>query len=113
MEDHIRPAAVRAGIQRISWHALRHTFGTLVKSQGADVATTQALLRHANVSITMDRYVQAVTPAKREAQSRIIDSISFPEKTRESTQKETSESTWEQNSFPSVPTGLTIGVANA
>ena len=79
MEDHIRPAALRAGIQkRIGWHTLRHTFGTLVKSQGADVATTQALLRHANVSITMDRYVQAVTPAKREAQSRIVASIPFP-----------------------------------
>ena len=79
MEDHIRPAAKRAGIQkRLGWHTLRHTFGTLVKSQGADVATTQALLRHANVSITMDRYVQAVTPAKREAQSRIVASIPFP-----------------------------------
>lgn len=79
MEDHIRPAAKRAEIQkRIGWHTLRHTFGTLVKSQGADVATTQALLRHANVSITMDRYVQAVTPAKREAQSRIVKSIPFP-----------------------------------
>jgi len=79
MEDHIRPAAKRAGIQkRLGWHTLRHTFGTLVKSQGADVATTQALLRHANVSVTMDRYVQAVTPAKREAQSRIVKMLPFP-----------------------------------
>jgi integrase len=79
MEKHVRPAAKRAGIQkRIGWHVLRHTFGTLVKSQGADVATTQALLRHANASITMDRYVQAVTPAKREAQSRIVKSLPFP-----------------------------------
>ncbi len=79
MEDHIRPAVKRAGIQkRVGWHSLRHTFGTMVKSQGADVATTQALLRHANVSITMDRYVQAVTPAKREAQSRIVKSLPFP-----------------------------------
>lgn len=79
MEDHIRPAAKRAGIQkRLGWHTLRHTFGTLVKNQGADVATTQALLRHANVSITMDRYVQAMTPAKREAQSRIVRMLPFP-----------------------------------
>lgn len=79
MEDHIRPAAKRAGIhKRLGWHTLRHTYGTLVKSQGADVATTQALMRHANASITMDRYVQAVTPAKREAQSRVVNSIPFP-----------------------------------
>lgn len=80
MEDHIRPAATRAGIQKqIGWHSLRHTFGTLVKANGADVATTQALMRHANVSVTMDRYVQAVTPAKREAQSRVVQSIPFPQ----------------------------------
>jgi len=79
MEHHVRPAAIRAGIgKRLGWHTLRHTYGTLVKSQGADVATTQALMRHANASITMDRYVQAVTPAKREAQNRVVNSISFP-----------------------------------
>jgi hypothetical protein len=53
----------------------------------------------------MDRYVQDVTPAKREAQARIVQAIPFPEKVP--------ESTWDQNSFPSVPMGLTIGVANA
>jgi len=63
---HIRPAAQRA------------TFGTLVSGEGADVATTQSLMRHANVSITMDKYVQAVTPAKRDAQSRIVKVIPFP-----------------------------------
>ena len=79
MEDHIRPAARRAGIQkRVGWHTFRLTFGTLVNSEGADVATTQALMRHANASITMDRYVQAVTPTKREAQSRLVQAIPFP-----------------------------------
>ncbi len=102
MEDHVRPAAQRASIaKRLGWHTLRHTFGTLVKSQGADVATTQALLRHANVSITMDRYVQAVTPAKREAQSRIVQSIPFPEQRRET------------DSFPNVPRRLTDSAATA
>ena len=73
MENHVRPAAKRAGITtQVSWHTLRHTFGTLIKANGADVATTQALMRHANASITLDRYVQAVTPAKREAQSGIV-----------------------------------------
>jgi integrase len=96
MAKHIRPAAKRAGIaKRIGWHTLRHTFGTLVKSQGADVATTQGLMRHANSSITMDRYVQAVTPAKREAQSRLVQAIPFPDVKRE------------RESFPNVPTELT------
>jgi integrase len=79
MEDHVRPAAQRAGIEKqVGWHTFRHTFGTLVNSNGADVATTQALMRHANASITMDRYVQSVTSAKREAQSRLVQAIPFP-----------------------------------
>jgi integrase len=73
MEKHIRPAALRAKVtKRLGWHTLRHTFGTLLKANGADVATVQALMRHANASVTMDRYVQAVTPAKREAQRGIV-----------------------------------------
>jgi len=73
MEKHIRPAARKAGIQkRVGWHTLRHTFGTLLKANGEDVATVQSLMRHANVSVTMDRYVQAVTPAKRLAQRGIL-----------------------------------------
>jgi integrase len=96
MADHIRVAARRAGItKRFGWHTLRHTFGTLVKSQGTDVATTQALMRHANASITMDKYVQAVTPATRETQSRIVRSIPFP------------KIIGKRDSFPSVPTRLT------
>jgi len=78
MESHIRPAAIRAGIsKRIGWHLFRHTFGTLVNSEGADVATTQALMRHANVSVTMDHYVQAITSAKRQAQRGIVSRL-FP-----------------------------------
>ncbi len=34
MEDHIRPAVLRAGIQKaVRWHTFRHTFGTLVNQQ--------------------------------------------------------------------------------
>lgn len=73
MEDHVRPAAKRAGIsKRVGWHTLRHTFGTLLNSEGANVKVVQELMRHANVSVTMDRYVQAVTPAKRVAHSGIV-----------------------------------------
>ena len=57
--------------KRVGWHTLRHSFGNLMKSQGAHVAITQALLRNANVSIMMDCYVQAVNAG--EAGSAIPD----------------------------------------
>ena len=38
LEKHIKPAAIRAGItKRIAWHTLRHSFGTLLKENGADL----------------------------------------------------------------------------
>ena len=76
MEKHIRPAALGANItKRIGWHIFRHTYGTLLKADGADVATVQSLMRHANVSVTMDHYVQAVTPAKRQAQRSVVNQL--------------------------------------
>jgi integrase len=77
MEKHIRPAGTRAKLgKRLGWHVFRHTYGTLLKADGADVATVQSLMRHANVSVTMDRYVQAVTPAKRAAQRGTVSLLS-------------------------------------
>ena len=35
-------------------------------------------MRHANVSITMDKYLQAISADKREAQSRIVRALPFP-----------------------------------
>ena len=70
---HIQPAGVRAGItKKLSWHIFRHTFSTLLKANGEDVKTVQELLRHASTRITLDVYTQAVTTAKREAQSKVI-----------------------------------------
>jgi len=79
MQRHVRPAAQRAGIsKRIGWHTFRHSFGTLVKSNGADVKTTQELMRHATAVLTLDRYTQATTPAKLAAQEQIVGRL-FPD----------------------------------
>jgi len=76
MRYHIQPAAIRAGImKKVSWHTFRHTFSTLLKANGEDVKTVQELLRHASTRITLDVYTQAVTPAKRYAQSKVIAMI--------------------------------------
>ena len=68
----IRPAAERAKIAKhIGWHTFRRTFSTLLKANGEDIKVVQELLRHATVKMTLEVYAQAVTPAKREAQSRV------------------------------------------
>ena len=76
MKRHIRPAALKAGITKpISWHTFRHSYSSLLRANGEDVKVVQELLRHANSRITMDIYTQALSPAKRQAQSKVIEII--------------------------------------
>jgi len=76
LRRHIRPALERAGITKlVGFHTFRHTLATVLKANGEDVKTVQEILRHANSKITMDIYTQAVTPAKRNAQQRVLQMI--------------------------------------
>lgn len=69
---YIRPALKAAEIAgKVGWHTFRHSYATILKSHGEDVKTVQELLRHANSSMTMNVYAQAVTDLKRRAQSKV------------------------------------------
>ena len=73
LRHYIRPAAVKVGItKRIGWHAFRHSYSTLLKASGTDIKVMQELLRHASTRVTLDTYTQAVTPAKRAAQTAVV-----------------------------------------
>lgn len=70
----LQPAARRVGItKRVGWHTFRHTYSTLLKANGEDVKVVQELMRHANITTTMNIYTRALTPAKRQAQSKAVD----------------------------------------
>ena len=53
----------------------RHTFGTILNANGENPKVIQELMRHANLKVTMDTYVQAVTDEKREAQNKLVKMI--------------------------------------
>ncbi len=73
MRYYIRPAAGKCGISKeFGWHTFRHTYSTLLRAVGADIKVMQELLRHASSRVTMDTYTQAVTSAKRLAQSAVV-----------------------------------------
>src|SRR5579862_1031362 len=42
------------------------------KGNGEDVKVVQELMRHANISVTLNIYAQAITQTKRDAQSRVV-----------------------------------------
>ena len=54
----------KAGIERISMHTLRHTFATRCIESGMKPKTLQKILRHANISMTMDLYVHVTEDEK-------------------------------------------------
>jgi integrase len=81
LQNYIQPAAKGVGItKRVGFHTFRHTYSTLLKANGEDVKTVQKLLRHASSQITLDIYTPAVSPAKRQAQSRVVKLL-WPEPT--------------------------------
>jgi integrase len=81
MSYHIQPSAKRLGInKRIGWHTFRRTYTTLLHANGEDVKVVQELLRHGSSRITLDVYAQAVTPAKRKAQGKVVAMLRDTEK---------------------------------
>lgn len=71
-----RPALMRADVtKKVSYHTFRHTFGTLLNANGENPKVVQELLRHASLKVTTDVYMQAVSPQKREAQSKLVSMV--------------------------------------
>lgn len=71
-----RPAVKQANVgKNVSYHTFRHTFGTLLNANGENPKVVQELLRHASLKVTTDVYMQAVSPQKREAQSRLVKMV--------------------------------------
>ena len=57
----------RAGLSRIRFHDLRHTFATLALQNGVDVKTVSGMLGHYSAGFTLDTYAHVTTSAQKEA----------------------------------------------
>jgi integrase len=66
LENHIKPAAITAGLgSRVGWHTFRHTYSSMLRQLVVDLKVQQELLRHAEVRTTMNVYTQVVSEQKR------------------------------------------------
>ncbi|MDH4227032.1 MAG: site-specific integrase [Deltaproteobacteria bacterium] len=65
------PALRRAGLRRVRFHDLRHTFATLLISQGENVKFIQSQLGHASIQTTLDRYGHLLPEIHNEAGSKL------------------------------------------
>ena len=57
----------RAGIPRVRFHDLRHTFATLALQNGVDIKTVSGMLGHFSAGFTLDTYAHVTTAAQKEA----------------------------------------------
>lgn len=67
----IRPALKAAGIPWCGWHGFRRGLSTSLYEMGVDARTRQAILRHANVSITEKFYTKAVDAVSTAAMAKV------------------------------------------
>ena len=91
VEDHLRPAAVKAGIlsshrdargrlvdddpRRFGFHNLRHSLASFLIRIRTDPKTVQTLLRHSDVKLTLQFYTQAVSRDRMAAAGKMLTAI--------------------------------------
>ena len=57
----------RAGLPRVRFHDLRHTFATLALQNGVDIKTVSGMLGHFSAGFTLDTYAHVTSAAQRQA----------------------------------------------
>ena len=91
VEDHLRPAAVKAGIlsshrevrghlvdddqRRFGFHNLRHSLASFLIRIRTDPKTVQTLLRHSDVKLTLQFYTHAVSRDRMAAAGKMLTTI--------------------------------------
>jgi integrase len=72
---HLNPAGEKIGIQGLGWHAFRHSYRGLLDEAGANAGMQKSLMRHANISTTMNTYGRTAIKAKQDANSKVVQMI--------------------------------------
>ncbi len=73
MERHFKRTLKQAGLEQVNFHVLRHTFATRCVEMDFDVKSLSELLGHANVNITLNRYVHPSMELKRKNMQRLSE----------------------------------------
>ena len=85
--DHTRTLEGRLWIRKIRFHDLRHSFATLLISQGENVKFVQSQLGHASIQTTIDRYGHLFPESYKEAGKRLEDTVGIGRQSEYSVRK--------------------------
>lgn len=73
MQNHFKKIIKKCSIDDANFHCLRHSFATRCVEVGFDIKSLSEILGHANVNITMNRYVHPTMELKRQNMNRLSD----------------------------------------
>ena len=71
MQNRFKKYIVMAGIEAANFHSLRHTFATRCVEIGFEIKTLSEILGHANVNITLNKYVHSSFQLKRDNMAKL------------------------------------------
>ena len=71
MENHFHKILDEISMRQVNFHTLRHTFATRCIEVGFDIKSLSEILGHANVNITLNRYVHPSFQLKKENMERL------------------------------------------
>jgi integrase len=75
-QNHIRRAGTTAGLgDGIGWHTFRHSYRSWLDDTGAPITVQKELMRHASIQTTMNIYGKAMADSKRQAHSKVVETI--------------------------------------
>ena len=66
----------RAGLPRIRFHDMRHTFATVALQNGVDIKTVSGMLGHYSAGFTLDTYAHVTTQAQWQAADTMANILS-------------------------------------
>ena len=72
---HFFPDLKKAGINRIRFHDLRHTYASLLFEQGENIKYVQSQLGHSSPTVTLNIYAHLMKPVNQEAPARLENAI--------------------------------------
>ena len=93
------PALDRAGLRRIRFHDLRHSYASLLISQGENIKFIQSQLGHASAKTTLDRYGHLMPNLENDA-ARRLDKTVFGNSVRKLLENQVSEGNPTQTKIP-------------
>jgi integrase len=73
LRRHLRPLASKVGVPRLGWHTFRHTFRSWLDAVGTAVGIQQKMMRHADVTTTMNVYGKGMMDSKLEAHTKLLE----------------------------------------